>query len=302
MKNLFITGNRISFLLVTFVISILLISCQSETGDKTVVKIEAKTDSVISADNIQIYYDVYGDHEKTLVFVHGWSCDRSYWNNQVEEFAKKYRVVNIDLAGHGESGSGRDDWTIPAFGADVAAVVNKLKLANVILVGHSMGGPVNIEAALLLGDKVVALIGVDDYQNFEWTMDPEQLPGFITPFEKEFVSSTRHFVKSMFLETADSALVEKIATDMALSPPEMAISAIKNNVLYDDVTALKDMRLPIRAISSDQYPTDVEGNNEIAESFAVEIMSGVGHFLHMEKPEEFNNLLHKTIEEFWPSE
>ena len=77
-----------------------------------------------------------------LVFIHGWSCDRTYWRGQVDAFSQTFRVVAVDLADHGESGTGRQVWTIGAFGEDVAACVSKLGLQRIILIGHSMGGDV----------------------------------------------------------------------------------------------------------------------------------------------------------------
>src|SRR5882762_1994438 len=94
----------------------------------------------ISPDGIRIAYEVHGEGTPALVFVHGWSCDRNYWKGQLEPFAEQFKVVAIDLAGHGESELGRKAWTIGAFGADVAAVVKALGLQHVILIGHSMGG------------------------------------------------------------------------------------------------------------------------------------------------------------------
>jgi pimeloyl-ACP methyl ester carboxylesterase len=82
---------------------------------------------------------VHGEGALVLVFVHGWSCDRSYWKGQLEPFSQHYKVVAIDLAGHGASGKERKNYTIESFGADVAAVVNKLNLQHIILIGHSMG-------------------------------------------------------------------------------------------------------------------------------------------------------------------
>ena len=63
----------------------------------------------ISSDGVDIHYEVHGEGEPTLVFIHGWSCDRSYWQAQVEYFAKQYQVITIDLAGHGESGTNRSE-------------------------------------------------------------------------------------------------------------------------------------------------------------------------------------------------
>ncbi|MDX1450575.1 MAG: alpha/beta hydrolase, partial [Acidimicrobiia bacterium] len=98
--------------------------------------------TVPSFDGIPITYEVHGRKSPTLVFVHGWSCDRRYWREQLEPFSHEYRVVAIDLAGHGDSGSGRQEPTIRSFGADVAAVVRELGLERVVLIGHSMGGDV----------------------------------------------------------------------------------------------------------------------------------------------------------------
>jgi pimeloyl-ACP methyl ester carboxylesterase len=258
------------------------------------------TDSVMSADSVMIHYDVGGQGEQALVFVHCWSCDRGYWSNQVEEFSKDYTVVTLDLGGHGESGMNRKTWTLQAFGADVAAVVNKLGLKQVILVGHSMGGPVCVEAARLLPGKVVAIIGVDTFQDFGRRFTPEQIAGFTAQFKADFPTFTAAWIKNMFPPTADSSLVTHVATDMASAPPDVAIGAMQSMLQYDGVAALKDMRVPIRGINSDRQPVNVEGNKAASASFEVTMMSGVGHFIQLEAPAAFNTNLHKSIEEFWP--
>src|SRR5215211_3854187 len=78
---------------------------------------------VTSRDGIPLAFEVHGAGAPAVVLVHGWSCDRSYWDGQVGPLAARYRTVAVDLAGHGESGSGRRAWTMAAFGEDVVAVV-----------------------------------------------------------------------------------------------------------------------------------------------------------------------------------
>lgn len=92
-----------------------------------------------SADGVRIAFEVHGQGPLALVFVHGWSCNRSFWAGQIEPFSKQFKVVAVDLAGHGDSGRNRERWTIQSYGDDVAAVVEKLNLNRVILIGHSMG-------------------------------------------------------------------------------------------------------------------------------------------------------------------
>jgi pimeloyl-ACP methyl ester carboxylesterase len=128
------------------------------------------TGSVPSQDGMTIRYEDVGQGEPAIVFVHGWSCDRSYWTPQVEHFSEAHRVVSVDLAGHGESSLGREDWTITAFGADVAAVLEALDLRNAVLVGHSMGGPVIVESALLAPDRIAALVSVDHFADVDCPM------------------------------------------------------------------------------------------------------------------------------------
>jgi sigma-B regulation protein RsbQ len=67
---------------------------------------------VISTDGIPSHYNVQGTGALALVFAHGWGCDRYYWDGHRGYFAPRYRVVTIDLAGHGASGPDRTHWTV----------------------------------------------------------------------------------------------------------------------------------------------------------------------------------------------
>jgi hypothetical protein len=70
---------------------------------------------VPSKDGTLISYEIHGSGEPTLVFVHGWSCDARYWREQLPYFSKTHRIVLLDLAGHGHSGSKRSQYTMKAF-------------------------------------------------------------------------------------------------------------------------------------------------------------------------------------------
>jgi pimeloyl-ACP methyl ester carboxylesterase len=99
-----------------------------------------------SRDGIRLAFEVHGTGTPTLGSVHGWSCDRRYWRGQLRLLAARYQTVAVDLAGHGQSGVGRRSWTMAAFGEDVVAVVEQLGLGELVLIGHSMGGDVVVEA------------------------------------------------------------------------------------------------------------------------------------------------------------
>jgi pimeloyl-ACP methyl ester carboxylesterase len=251
----------------------------------------------LSPDSISLSYTVQGKGEPALVFIHCWSCDKSYWQNQVSYFEKNYTVVTLDLAGHGQSGLGRKNWTIESFGADVATVVKALALKRVVLIGHSMGGAVILEAARLLPGRIIGLVGVDTFQDFAWKLPEEQRNVFLAAFTGNFQATVDRFVRSMFPAKSDSALVAGIAADMASEPAEVGIAAMKSLLSYDYAPALAELKIPIRCINSDQRPTNVEGNKKLAYSFEVTFMPGKGHFVQLEDPAKFNEMLAETIQE-----
>jgi pimeloyl-ACP methyl ester carboxylesterase len=253
--------------------------------------------TVISADDVRICCTVQGEGDPALVFVHGWSCDKSYWEAQEGHFAENHKVVMVDLAGHGESGLDRKEWTIEAFGKDVAAVVKKLGLDRVILIGHSMGGPVITAAARQMPGRVIGLVGVDTFHNVEEEVTKERLDRFTAPFKEDFKEATRKFVRRMFPADADPALVERVVSDMASAPPDIGITAFEALFNYEMKAALKDARVPIYCINSDRYPTDVEAGRRHAMPFELKLMPGIGHFVMMEDPETFNRLLMEVISE-----
>jgi len=249
-----------------------------------------------STDGTLISYEVHGKGAPALVFVHGWSCDRSYWKGQLGPFSQRYKIVAIDLAGHGASGNERKNYTIESFGADVATVVKKLNLQHIILIGHSMGGDVIAAAARQLPrDRIKGLVMVETYAELGAGSTPEQVEKFIAKFRSNFKDSTSTFVRNMFSSHADTALVEWVVNDMASAPPAIALSALASSFNYSrQITkTLLELKLPVVAINSDYEPTDTASMQRYG--VQVVIMPGFGHFLMMENPKQFNDVLEGVI-------
>ena len=255
--------------------------------------------TAVSEDGTPISYEVYGKGEPTLVFVHGWSCDARYWRAQVPYFEKKYKVVTVDLAGHGHSGSGRSRYTMKAFGEDVAAVVKATDARKVILIGHSMGGIVIAEAARLMPDRVLGLVGVDTLQNIEYPLTQEELEKMIAPLKQDFQAGSRAFVQSMMLPSKDPRLSEWIVADMSAARPDTALSAMNEMMaLYisGDAARLFDaVRLPVICVNADLWPGDPEANRRHMLSYETITIKGADHFLMMNRPGEFNPALEKAV-------
>jgi pimeloyl-ACP methyl ester carboxylesterase len=252
---------------------------------------------VNSVGKVPIAYEVRGGGTPALVFVHGWSCDRSYWAGQLPAFADRFTVVALDLGGHGQSGTGRKDWTIESYGKDVAAVVRDLRLRQVILIGHSMGGDVVTEAARLLKRNVIGLIWLDTYKELGEGRSPDSVDAIVNGLRPDFQGSSRALVRGLFVPTSSPALVERVAADMSAEPPEIALPALHSSLSYSrQVTkSLQELRLPVIAINPDNTPTNVE--SMARHGVEVKVMPGVGHFLMMEDPARLNALLGTSIEE-----
>jgi pimeloyl-ACP methyl ester carboxylesterase len=262
----------------------------------------ALTGTARSADGIPIEFDADGDGSPALVFVHGWSCDRTYWRSQMPFFADRFRVVAVDLAGHGRSGTGRHSWTMSAFGDDVAAVVERLGLDETVLIGHSMGGDVIVEAALRLDDRVKGLVWLDTYRTLG---DPSYRDGdeaFVESFRQDFVRATHAFVRRVFPAGADPALVDWVADDMSAAGSDDALDALEHAINNEDavVAALPRLTAPVVSISPADRPTDIEALGR--HGVEAILLSGVGHFMMLEDPDALNPLLGGIINGFLPDQ
>ena len=251
-----------------------------------------------SADGTVINYYEHGQEGSVLVFVHGWSCDASYWREQVAYFKHKYHKVLIDLAGHGRSGSGRENYTMEAFGQDVKAVVDTIGAEKVVLIGHSMGALIIAHAARLMPERVVGLIAVDDLQNVEYPLGEEQFKEMTTPFKEDFKQGVRGFVTGM-LRSDNSPVNEWVISDMSSADPKVAISAMNGSLggyLTGDVAKLFDgLDVPVVAVNSDLWPTDAEANRRHIKNFELIELDGMDHFLMLKAPERFNPALEQAV-------
>jgi pimeloyl-ACP methyl ester carboxylesterase len=183
-----------------------------------------------------------------------------------------------------------------AFGADVAAVVNAVGAEKVVLVGHSMGGPVSVEAANLLGDKVIGIVGVDTfYTPFVYPNTEEKIEEFVKPFKGDFAGTSEKLVRSMFIQDVDPAVVETWVQEFSGANQQMGVSA-----MYD-IFRWNAKNVPG---TLDKYEKKLRNINaaprgdEIPMHKSVVLVNNVGHFVAQVRPYRFNNVLDRIIAEF----
>ncbi|OPY75381.1 MAG: AB hydrolase superfamily protein YdjP [Syntrophorhabdus sp. PtaU1.Bin050] len=253
----------------------------------------------LSKDGTPISYEIYGSGEPALVFVHGWSGDARYWRAQLPYFANKHRVVALDLAGHGHSGATRSQYTMSSFGEDVRAVTEATGSRSVILIGHSMGGSVIAEAARLMPDRVIGLIGIDTLENIEYPMTREEFKKMLAPLEKDFRTGSRQFVEEMISSDTDSQLREWILSDVSSAPPAVALSAMNemmSQYISGEAAKVFDkISIPVITVNGDLWPINYEANRRHMVSYDAIVLKKADHFLMMNRPEEFNRALEKAI-------
>ena len=253
----------------------------------------ARAEGVVrTPDGVDIAYDVRGRGDTAVVFIHGWSCDRTFWRDQVDVFAKDYRVVALDLGGHGRSGDNRTAWTITSLGGDVQAVVEKLGLQRAILVGHSMGGPVALDAARRMPGVIAGVVCADSLHDVEQKPPPELKAQIIGAFEKDFHGTIKGAGAYMFSKDTSKAIADEVTAKFATAKPAVGVPLMRELMDHDLAAALAAAKVPVRCINAAPYApsapkTNVAANRKHADFDAV-IIEGTGHFVQMEKPAEFN--------------
>lgn len=273
------------------------VSCQQQPAINQLLIEEG---NATSADGIPIHYKLYGRGEISLVFVHDWCINMKYWDQQIPSFGVNFKLATLDLAGHGQSSGGRANYTMQAFGQDVAAVVEKLDLQNVVLIGHGMGGPVILEAAKLLPERVLGLVGENSFTDLYMKgMDEGQIALSMEPWRKNFQEQTREFVRlHWFSPKSDHGMMSEIIRDMIKTPQEVALSALEELQRYDGTESLNQVRLDVRCIQTTHENVTWDVTQSNAKSIWVEYLKGLGHFIMLEDPQAFNRLLAGFINEF----
>lgn len=256
------------------------------------------------ADSVKIAYNEIGEGNKTLVLVHGWACDKTYWNKQIPVLKDQYRIITIDLAGHGESGTSRSKYTVDNYAKDILTVIIHLKLDSIILIGHAMGAGVVLKVGANFLDKTKAVISVDGLRNIPEIKDEKELVNLEKKLRtfwdtKDFESKVYNWVKSWPSPESCSLQIDSMAKDISLNDPYTSIESMVNYWLWynsefpDVVTSVEE--LPIISISSeakpDEYLYQKKGIN-----FTDITMNNASHFLQICNSKEFNKILLKQLE------
>lgn len=254
----------------------------------------------LSSDGVEISFLNQGKGNPAILFVHGWSNDNTIWEYQVAHFSEKYKVVAVDLPGFGASGTNRTEWTMSSYGADISAVIKKLRLKEVVLVGFSMGAPVVVEAAVMNPDVVKGVVIVDDMHNVNMQYTPE-IMAYMEGMMMDVVKNPAVEKLGYFFRTNVEENYQKVLAMITDSPMTGWLESLQDLFRWtneDCKVLLPKVKAPIVAINSNQVPTDVDAFKALVPTFKAKIIPDVGHVVMWDATDEFNRLLEETIQEF----
>ncbi len=240
-------------------------------------------------DGARIHYQNYGKGREALVLIHGWTCNLDYWRDQVPDFAKRNRVIALDLPGHGQSDKPDLVYSMDLFARAVDAVMRDAKVERAVLVGHSMGTPIARQFYRKYPQKTLAIVIVDG--GLRPFGDKKMRDGFVAAFR---APNYKEAGQQMFAVMAGPNLPaetrERIKTSFLNTPQHVIVSAMEG--MNDDAIYGPDkINVPVLAIlaKSPFWAPDTEQFfRSIAPNLEFDMWEGVGHFLMMEKPKQFN--------------
>jgi pimeloyl-ACP methyl ester carboxylesterase len=238
-------------------------------------------------DGAKINFAVSGKGDKTVVFVHGWTCDATTWSKQIPTVAGRFQVVALDLPGHGKSGMPKGAFSMDLFAKTVEGVRRDVHVDKMILVGHSMGTSVIRRYAKLFPQHVAAMVVVDG----SVLTRPENAER-VKSFQGSDASKARlEFIRSMFSSATKPDLRARIEK-MMMTPSD--VTAAGAMAALGEINNWKDdvISAPVLGIyAENSRRANREVLSRIFPSFEYAEIPGTGHFLMLEKPEEFNRVL-----------
>ena len=239
------------------------------------------------------YTDTGSDAKNAIVFVHCWTCNSEFWREQVGAFPQ-FRVIALDLPGHGESDKPKIEYTIEHFARSVEAVMNDAGVKKAVLVGHSMGTPVTRRFYELYPKKTLGIVTVDGALI---PMGPrDEIDKFFQPMFTNYRPSVATFLDGM-LEPTWPSVKPFIRSSMLATEDHVGSSAMKN-MIEDSFAQHGKIDVPVLAVMapSPYWPKDLESQyRSVAPDIDFQMWTGVSHFLQLERPKEFNGQLKMFI-------
>jgi pimeloyl-ACP methyl ester carboxylesterase len=227
-----------------------------------------------------------------VVLVHSLAGNSAQWSGQLQHMRQSRRAVALDFRGHGRSDPPKNGaFSMAAMAGDIAAVVDTLAIGKFVLVGHSMGGGVALEYAGAHPERVAGLLLVDPIG------DGTKLPAAeVKPFLEGLKSNYDSMIEGHWTQIAgpNRAVQDRLLADLRATPRETVEPAFREVMQFDPNPALARYRGPILSIIT-PYNDQPFSLHRLGKGFPHRMVQGTGHWIQLDKPEEFNRLLDEFL-------
>jgi pimeloyl-ACP methyl ester carboxylesterase len=249
----------------------------------------ARAASAADVDGANIHWTSSGSGTRAVVFVHGWTCDDSSWSAQVPALSAQYRVITLDLPGHGKSAAPKNGkFSMENFARAIEAVRAEAGVDRVVVVGHSMGTPVIRKYQLMYPQHVAGMVLVDGLVPL-----PGAPSGFTPPplTGAEGLAAREGMIRGMFSASTSAPLQEHILKMMLGAPEATAVGAM--GATFDPSwLSAEPVKVPVLGLYAENSALrGGDGMKTVFPTLEYHEIPGTGHFLMLEKPAEFNKLL-----------
>lgn len=262
-------------------------------------------------DGAKIYYEDRGEGQPILL-VHGWMCSSRFWQKNVPELATEFRVVTMDLRGHGNSSKTLTGHTIRQYARDVREVIERLELQSAVLVGWSLGGAVVLSYyEQYVDDSRLEALSILDSSPFpfspaEWNshaLRNYNHDGMNALFADQAAnprSFATAFATRMFKHTPSDTDMEWVVRELMKTPTWIAQAAYSDFLMSDYAKSLPTIRVPVIVFAANSriFPQGIAMGKAIAGQVPQARFipfEDAGHILFYEQPHKFNNALREFV-------
>ncbi len=260
-----------------------------------------------TSDGAKIYYEDHGEGQP-IVLVHGWLCSSRFWRKNVPELAKAFRVVTLDLRGHGNSSKVLTGHTVAQYARDLRKLVEHLGLQETILVGWSLGGPVVLSYyEQYRRDPRLKGLGLVDTCPFPFSPAPWNshvlkdcnFDAMNAAFVDHAADPGRFavgFTNRMFRRKPSDADMDWVVREMMKTPPWIAQAIYSDFLMSDYARTLPTIQVPVIVFAADSgvFHDGIAMGKAIAEQLPQGMFipfEDAGHILFYEQPRRFNDAL-----------
>ena len=228
-----------------------------------------------------------------VVFAHSLAGNFGQWKVQLEHLRPNRRAVAFDFRGHGRSDPATNgDYSIAGMASDISAVVDSLGLERFVLVGHSMGGGAALAYAGAHPERVAGLLLLDPIGDAK-QISPAGVKSFLGGFETDY----DHASQKYWTEIAgpDSAVRRRLLADLRATPRETVVPVLRSVLRFDPDSALSQYTGPILSVVTPHNDAPFS-LHRLGKGFPHRVVTGTGHWIQLDKPDEFNRLLDGFLE------